>query len=69
MQHLKFEKIIDKLGSKYEAVVRMSVKARRIADGEIPEDGTAADKVSSLAMNEYLREIAAGSESLAEEKE
>ncbi len=69
MHHLNFEKIIDKIGSKYEAVVRMSVKARRIADGDIPEGGTATDKVSSMAMDEYLRENAAASESPMEEKE
>ena len=69
MHSLNFEKIIDKIGSKYEAVVRMSVKARRIADAGMLEDGATNDKVGSMALNEYLRDIQADSEDSAVEKE
>ncbi|MCK5218811.1 DNA-directed RNA polymerase subunit omega [bacterium] len=68
MHHLDFEKIVDRIGSKYEAVARMSIKARRIADGEMPEANTTNDKVSSMAMNEYLREKQEDGEKPAEEK-
>ena len=67
MHHLDFEKIVDKIGSKYEAVARMSIKARRIADDEMLEANT-SDKVSTMAMNEYLREKQEEGEKPAEEK-
>lgn len=69
MHHLDFEKIIDKLGSKYEAVVRMSVKARKFTEGDVPLDGTAKDKVSSMALNEYMKETQLEGENPAEVKE
>jgi DNA-directed RNA polymerase subunit K/omega len=55
MHHLDFEKIVDKLGSKYEAVIRMSVKARKISDAGLPE-GSGNAKVTSLALAEYLKD-------------
>lgn len=56
MHHLEFEKIIDKLGSKYEAVVRMSVFARKIADHDLGADLPPNHKVTNAALNEYMQE-------------
>ncbi|MCK5242871.1 hypothetical protein KAR34_10495 [bacterium] len=56
MHHLDFEKIIDKLGSRYEAVIRMSVIARKMADEGITEENTGGKKITSAALNQYLEE-------------
>jgi DNA-directed RNA polymerase subunit K/omega len=56
MHHLDFEKIVDKLGSKYEAVTRMSVLARQLADAAITSDLPTNRKVTSQALHEYLKQ-------------
>jgi DNA-directed RNA polymerase subunit K/omega len=56
MHHLDFEKVIDKLGSKYEAVVRMTAIAKKLADGEAPMAGETSKKVTSSALHQYLQE-------------
>ncbi|MEW6517755.1 MAG: DNA-directed RNA polymerase subunit omega [candidate division FCPU426 bacterium] len=56
MHHLDFEKIVDKLGSKYEAVTRMSVLARQLADAAITSDLPSNRKVTSQALHEYLKQ-------------
>jgi|GEM_PF-4792317 len=57
MHHLDFEKIIDKLGSKYEAVIRMSAIAKKIADGEAQAAVTdTRKKITSQALHQYLQE-------------
>lgn len=55
MENLELEKVIDRLGSKYEAVVRMSVIARKISDGEMYEGGDLKKKVTGQAVEEYLK--------------
>jgi len=54
MHHMDFEKIIDKLGSKYEAVVRMSVIARKMAEDGITEENTGGKKITSVALYDYM---------------
>ncbi len=56
MQQLSFEKIVEKIERKYEAVVRMSVKARALAESERVSDPEKEVKVTTLALDEYLRE-------------
>ena len=56
MHHLNFEKVVDKIKSKYEAVVRMSVKAREIADSGMAVTPDHELKVTTMALNEYLKE-------------
>lgn len=56
MHHLNFEKIVDKLGSKYEAVVRMSIKARQLADNDVAVEPEHEIKVTTKALNDYLTE-------------
>ena len=56
MHSLEFEKIMDKLGSKYEAVVRMSIKANQIADGNIQVEHPANEKVTTTALKLYISE-------------
>lgn len=57
MHHLDFEKVVDQLLNKYESVVRMSVKARAIAEGQTPEGETiASEKVTTEALHQYLDE-------------
>lgn len=56
MNSLSFEKIVDKLESKYEAVVRMSIKSRQMADGDRPEGMDAEAKITTMALSEYLKE-------------
>jgi hypothetical protein len=52
MEHsLEVEKILDKLGNKYEALVRMSIIAKRLTDeGTVPSN----EKVTMAAVQEYL---------------
>jgi hypothetical protein len=52
MEHsLEVEKILDKLGNKYEALVRMSIVAKRLADeGTVPS----SDKVTMAALHQYV---------------
>ena len=54
MHSLDVEKIMDKLGSKYEAVVRMSIKANQIADGDVQVEREANEKVTTTAMKLYI---------------
>ncbi|MBN1596249.1 hypothetical protein JW933_10015 [candidate division FCPU426 bacterium] len=56
MHHLDFEKIIDKLGSKYEAVIRMSAVARKMVEDGITEENTGGKKITSMALQQYLRD-------------
>ncbi len=56
LHNLEFEKIMDKLGSKYEAVVRMSIIAKRLADGETPEVLKPNEKVTTAALRLYLQD-------------
>lgn len=69
MHHLDFEKIIDKLGSKYEAVIRMSAIARKMADEGITEENTSGKKITSTALNQYLDETKRLINNQAETKE
>ncbi|NTV52980.1 MAG: hypothetical protein HGA76_08225 [Candidatus Firestonebacteria bacterium] len=55
-QDLGLEKILEKIGSKYEAVVRMSIVANKICDGEIQVDRPTSEKVTTAAMAQYVRE-------------
>lgn len=54
MSHLDFEKIIDKVGSKYEAVIRMAAIAKKIARAGSNEENIGNKKLSSLALKEYI---------------
>lgn len=56
MNQLNFEKIVDKIERKYEVVVRMSIKAREMAGNEVSTESGHETKVTTLALNEYLRE-------------
>ena len=56
-QHLELEKILDKIGSKYEAVVRMSIAANKISDGEIQVEREANEKVTTAAVKRYVNEM------------
>jgi DNA-directed RNA polymerase subunit K/omega len=56
--NLTFEKIMDKLGNKYEALVRMSIIAKRLADGEGPVPVAQNEKVTLVAMDQYLKQYA-----------
>ncbi len=56
MHHLDFEKIVDKMGSKYEAVIRMSVIARKMADEGVSEETTGGVKLTSAALREFLQQ-------------
>jgi len=52
MEHsLEVEKVLDKLGNKYEALVRMSIVAKNLAD-----EGTVApnDKVTMVALEQFI---------------
>lgn len=51
MEHsLEVEKILDKLGNKYEALVRMSIIAKRLADeGTVPS----SEKVTMAALRQF----------------
>ncbi len=53
MEHsLEVEKILDKLGNKYEALVRMSIVAKRLADeGTVPS----SEKVTMAALRQYAQ--------------
>jgi DNA-directed RNA polymerase subunit K/omega len=53
--NLLVEKIMDKLGNKYEALVRMSIIARRLTDGNGPVQMGPNDKVTLVAMDEFLK--------------
>ena len=59
-QDLGLEKILEKIGSKYEAVVRMSIVANKISDGEIQLERPAAEKVTTTAMAQYVRDAGSG---------
>lgn len=54
MEHsLEVERILDKLGNKYEALVRMSIKAKQLADdGTVP----ANEKVTMVALQQFVAE-------------
>ncbi len=54
MEHsLEVEKILDKLGNKYEALVRMSIVAKRLADeGTVPS----SDKVTMVALRQFAED-------------
>lgn len=56
MHSLDLEKIVDKLGSKYEAVLRMSVIARRLANDGVNEENTGGKKITRVALNEYIEQ-------------
>ncbi|MCD4813714.1 DNA-directed RNA polymerase subunit omega [bacterium] len=56
MNTLDLEKIVDKVGSKYEAVLRMSVIARRLANDGVNEENTGGDKITRVALNEYIEQ-------------
>jgi DNA-directed RNA polymerase subunit K/omega len=56
MHHLDFEKIIDKLGSKYEAVIRMSAIARKMSDDGVTEESTGGKKITTAALGQYCDE-------------
>lgn len=56
MDCLKFEKVVDKIERKYEAVVEMSIKARALAEGEVAVEPEQEVKITKKALNEYLRE-------------
>jgi DNA-directed RNA polymerase subunit K/omega len=56
MHSLEFEKIMDKLGSKYEAVVRMAITANKVADGDLSPERPANEKVTTTALKYYLAE-------------
>ncbi len=56
MQQLSFEKVVDKIKRKYEAVVRMSVKARVLAESDLASDPEKEVKVTTVALEEYLQE-------------
>lgn len=56
MHHLGFEKVVDKIERKYEAVVRMSVKAREMADSDMSVEPEQETKVTTKALNGYLTE-------------
>ncbi len=56
MHSLNFEKVIDKIGSKYEAVTLMSVIAKKISDGDATVDLAANEKVTTAALRVYLQE-------------
>jgi DNA-directed RNA polymerase subunit K/omega len=55
-QNLGLEKILEKIGSKYEAVVRMSIAANKISDGEITLERPTSEKVTTSAMDRYVAE-------------
>ena len=59
-QNLGLEKILEKIGSKYEAVVRMSIVANKICDGEITVDRPTSEKVTTTAMHQYVDDAMAG---------
>jgi DNA-directed RNA polymerase subunit K/omega len=52
--NLDLEKILEKIGSKYEAVVRMSITANKISDGEIQVERESNEKVTTAAMKHYV---------------
>jgi DNA-directed RNA polymerase subunit K/omega len=54
--NLDLEKILEKIGSKYEAVVRMSITANKITDGEMQVEHVANEKVTTTAMKHYVKE-------------
>lgn len=51
--NLEVEKIMDRLGSKYEVVVRISSIAKKMADGE-SEEVPSNKKVTIEALKSYL---------------
>jgi DNA-directed RNA polymerase subunit K/omega len=67
-QNLGLEKILEKIGSKYEAVVRMSIAANKIADGDIQLERPSAEKVTTSAMAQYVREAGADKPAVPGEK-
>jgi DNA-directed RNA polymerase subunit K/omega len=54
---MEFEKIIDKIGNLYEAVVRMSVYAKKIANGEGEQELAPNDKVTVKSLEKYIEEL------------
>ena len=68
MHHLNFERIIDKFGSKYEAVIRMSVLARKIADNELGADVPPNRKITNIALDEYMQKHGLAGEAQTETK-
>jgi DNA-directed RNA polymerase subunit K/omega len=59
IHNLDFEKIMDRLGSKYEAVVRMSIIAKRLAENPPPDTILPDEKVTTAALRLYLHDEAA----------
>ena len=57
MGNLQIEKYLDKKGSKYEAVVRMSIRDRKITEGEIPEGESLKVKPTKIAIQEYFQKF------------
>jgi len=57
MEHsLLIEKTLDKMGNKYEALVRMSIVARKLTDGQNSEQNPANDKITTAAVSQYLKD-------------
>lgn len=54
--NLLVEKIMDKLGNKYEALVRMSIIAKKLADGEGQAQTAPSDKVTIAALEQYVKD-------------
>lgn len=59
MKHkLEFEKVIDKLGSKYETVIRIAAIAKKIADSDVTEHVNTHEKVTTEALRLFLQDRA-----------
>jgi DNA-directed RNA polymerase subunit K/omega len=62
MHNLEIEKALDKLGNKYEAVVKMSLRANEISDEGYPEGTPSSVKVTQLALMEFMEASKADSQ-------
>jgi hypothetical protein len=54
MHHLEFEKIVDSIEKKYEAVVKMSVIARKLSGQEPGNAEGQRPKITTSALKAYI---------------